>query len=216
MSNQTFADLGLADSICRALEALSFTQPTPIQARAIPTLLSGLDVMASAQTGTGKTAAFMLPALQILQKPAAVFGHGPRVLVLTPTRELAQQVCKAAQQYGKQLRAKVVSIVGGESYQIQNRAMSQPFDILVATPGRLIDHLQRGKLDMSRLELFVLDEADRMLDMGFVDDVRYIGTSLPSTRQTALFSATLDGVIGDLAAELLNKPEKIEISTLSI
>lgn len=214
MTDFTFETLGLAPELCAAVQSLGFTTPTPIQQRAIPALLSGVDVMASAQTGTGKTAAFMLPALNMLAKPPVAPGKGPRVLVLTPTRELAAQVTKAAQDYGRNLRkVKIVSIVGGESYHIQNKAISQPFDILVATPGRLIDHLDRGKLDFSRLELLVLDEADRMLDMGFVDAVESIARVTPAARQTALFSATLDGLVGQLASELLKEPELIQTST---
>ncbi len=168
----SFEDLNLNPSIIKAIQDAGYTTPTPIQKQAIPELLAGHDIMASAQTGTGKTAAFMLPALHLLATPAKTPGRGPRVLVLTPTRELALQVSEAALKYGKYLpRTKVVSILGGMPYPLQNKLLSQPVDILVATPGRLIDHIQRGRIDFKRLEMLVLDEADRMLDMGFIDDV---------------------------------------------
>ena len=187
----TFAALGLDSAVLKAIEESGYTVPTPIQAQAIPEAMLGHDLMASAQTGTGKTAAFMLPALHRIAQPATVRSKGPRVLVLTPTRELAQQVSDAAAKYGKHMRLKVVSILGGMPYPLQNKLLSSPVDILVATPGRLIDHIERGRIDFSRLEMLVLDEADRMLDMGFVDDVERIANATPATRQTLLFSATL-------------------------
>ncbi len=208
----TFADLGLDPAILKAVEESGYTIPTPVQAQAIPDVLSGRDLMASAQTGTGKTAAFMLPALHRLIQPSPVRGKGPRVLVLTPTRELAQQVSEAAAKYGKNMRLKVVSILGGMPYPLQNKLLSNPVDILVATPGRLIDHIERGRIDFSRLEMLVLDEADRMLDMGFIDDVEKIAAATPATRQTLLFSATLDGVIGNLAKRLLKDPKRISVT----
>ncbi|MEE8150486.1 MAG: DEAD/DEAH box helicase, partial [Nitrosomonadaceae bacterium] len=186
----------------------------PIQKQAIPELLAGHDIMASAQTGTGKTAAFMLPALHRLAIPPKVHSRGPRILVLTPTRELALQVSEAAAKYGKHLyRVKVVSILGGMPYPLQNKLLSQPVDILVATPGRLIDHIQRGRINFSRLEMLVLDEADRMLDMGFIDDVEKIASAIPATHQTLLFSATLDSSIAKIAARLLKSPKRIQIAT---
>ncbi len=208
----TFADLGLDPAILKAVEESGYTIPTPIQAQAIPEIMAGHDMMASAQTGTGKTAAFMLPALHRLNTPSAVRGKGPRMLVLTPTRELAQQVSNAAMVYGKNMRLKVVSILGGMPYPLQNKLLSSNVDILVATPGRLIDHIGRGRIDFSRLEMLVLDEADRMLDMGFIDDVESIAAATPATRQTLLFSATLDGVIGNLAQRLLKNPQRISVS----
>ncbi|HEU0282802.1 MAG TPA: DEAD/DEAH box helicase, partial [Gallionella sp.] len=173
---------------------------------------AGHDLMASAQTGTGKTAAFILPALHRIAEPSAVRSKGPRVLVLTPTRELAQQVSDAATKYGKNMRVKVVSILGGMPYPLQNKLLSSPVDILVATPGRLIDHIERGRIDFSRLEILIMDEADRMLDMGFIDDVERIAAATPATRQTLLFSATLDGVIGNLAQRLLKTPKRISVA----
>ena len=208
----TFATLGLNPLILKAVEETGYTTPTPIQAQAIPEVLAGHDLMASAQTGTGKTAAFILPALHRIAEPSAVKSKGPRVLVLTPTRELAQQVSEAATKYGKNMRLKVVSILGGMPYPLQNKLLSSPVDILVATPGRLIDHIERGRIDFSRLEMLILDEADRMLDMGFIDDVERIAAATPATRQTLLFSATLDGVIGNLATRLLKSPKRISVA----
>jgi len=209
----TFATLGLHPSILKSVEESGYTVPTPIQAEAIPTVMAGHDLMASAQTGTGKTAAFILPALHRIAEPSEIRSKGPRVLVLTPTRELAQQVSDAATKYGKNMRLKVVSILGGMPYPLQNKLLSNPVDILVATPGRLIDHIERGRIDFSRLEILVMDEADRMLDMGFIDDVERIAAATPATRQTLLFSATLDGVIGNLAQRLLKSPKRISVTS---
>ncbi len=207
-----FASLGLAPAILKAVADAGYTVPSPIQAQAIPEVLAGHDLMASAQTGTGKTAAFILPALQRLSVQSEVRSKGPRVLVLTPTRELAQQVSDAANKYGKNMRLRVVSILGGMPYPLQNKLLSGFVDILVATPGRLIDHIERGRIDFSRLEMLVLDEADRMLDMGFIDDVERIAAATPASRQTLLFSATLDGVVGGLASRLLKEPKRISIA----
>ncbi len=208
----SFATLNLNPSILKALTETGYTEPTPIQAQAIPEIIEGHDLMASAQTGSGKTAAFILPALNRLAAPSKMPGKGPRVLVLTPTRELAQQVCDAATKYGKHMRFKIISILGGMPYPVQNRLLSGHVDILVATPGRLIDHLERGRIDFSRLEMLILDEADRMLDMGFIDDVERIAEAAPRSRQTLLFSATLEGVVGNLASRLLNSPKRITVS----
>jgi superfamily II DNA/RNA helicase len=208
-----FAALKLNQPIVRALEGAGYKQPTPIQAAAIPEILAGFDVMASAQTGTGKTAAFMLPALQKLSQPSTRPGRGPRVLVLTPTRELAMQVTQAAQKYGRHLPSfRAVSVVGGMPYHAQNRLLAAPMDVLVATPGRLMDQMDSGKVNFSRLEMLVLDEADRMLDMGFIDDVEAIAAKLPSERQTLLFSATLEGRIAVLARNLLREPKRLQMS----
>jgi len=211
-ASMTFDALGLHPAILKAIADAGYTTPSPIQAQAIPEVLAGRDLMASAQTGTGKTAAFILPALQRLSVESTVRSKGPRVLVLTPTRELAQQVSDAAAKYGKHMRLKTVSILGGMPYPLQNKLLSGFVDILVATPGRLIDHIERGRIDFSRLEILVLDEADRMLDMGFIDDVERIAAATPKTRQTLLFSATLDGVIGNLASRLLKEPKRISIA----
>lgn len=209
----SFENLNLHPAIIKAIHELGYTEPTPIQQQAIPELIEGHDVMASAQTGTGKTAAFMLPALNRLANPSKARGRGPRVLVLTPTRELALQVSDATSKFGKYLpHTKVVSILGGMSYPLQNKLLSQVVDILVATPGRLIDHIHRGRIDFSRLEMLVLDEADRMLDMGFIDDVEAIASRTPDTRQTLLFSATLDSSIDKIALRLLKSPKRIQVA----
>jgi superfamily II DNA/RNA helicase len=210
----TFAMLGLAPDILKAVADAGYSTPSPIQAQAIPVVMAGHDLMATAQTGTGKTAAFTLPALHRIAEPPAIRSKGPRVLVLTPTRELAQQVSDAAAKYGKFMRLKVVSILGGMPYPLQNKLLSNPVDILVATPGRLIDHIERGRIDFSRLEILVLDEADRMLDMGFIDDVEKIAAATPATRQTLLFSATLEGVVGNLAKRLLKDPKRITVASV--
>lgn len=208
----TFAELGLAPNILKAVAECGFETPTPIQAKAIPEALSGRDLMASAQTGTGKTAAFVLPALQRLAVHSPIKGRGPRVLVLTPTRELAKQVTDAVCSYGRHMRVRCGAILGGMPYRDQLRLLSQPVDIIVATPGRLVDHLERGKTDLSRVEVLVLDEADRMLDMGFSEDVDRIAAASPAGRQTLLFSATMDTGTARLAARLLKDPERIEIA----
>ncbi len=211
-SSITFESLNLHPSILRAIEEAGYTSPTPIQAQAIPEVLAGHDIMASAQTGTGKTAAFTLPALNLLATPHASNSRGPRILVLVPTRELAAQVNESARKYGKYIRARTVSIVGGMPYPLQNKLLSQPLDILVATPGRFIDHMERGRIDLTRLQMLILDEADRMLDMGFMPDVERICAALPKERQTLLFSATLDGNIGRIARDILNNPKTIQIA----
>ena len=208
----TFESLNLHPSILRAIEESGYTTATPIQAQAIPEVMAGHDLMASAQTGTGKTAAFSLPALNLLATPHESKSRGPRILVLVPTRELAAQVNEAARKYGKFIRARTVSIVGGMPYPLQNKLLSQPLDILVATPGRLIDHMERGRIDMSRLQMLILDEADRMLDMGFMPDVERICEALPVERQTLLFSATLDGNIGRIAHQILRNPKTIQVA----
>ncbi len=209
----TFAELNLHPSILKALAECGYTEPTPIQAQAIPEALAGRDLMASAQTGTGKTAAFMLPAMQRLATPSPVKSRGPRVLVLTPTRELATQVSDAAFKYSKYLpKVKTVSILGGMPYPLQNKLLSQPVEVLVATPGRLIDHIERGRIDFSRLEMVVLDEADRMLDMGFLEDVETILKATPASRQVLLFSATFEGSVAKLAENMLKEPVRIQIA----
>ncbi len=208
----SFNDLNLSPSILKAIADSGYTTPTPIQSQSIPLVLAGHDIMASAQTGTGKTAAFILPTLQRLGTPAVVQGRGPRVLILTPTRELASQITDAAIKYGRHLRFKMGSILGGMPYPPQNKLLSQSLDIMVATPGRLMDHMERGRVDFSRLECLILDEADRMLDMGFIDAVEKIAAATPATRQTLLFSATLDGNIGKLAQRLLKQPKRVQVA----
>nr|WP_294842240.1 DEAD/DEAH box helicase [uncultured Methylotenera sp.] len=208
----SFESLNLNPAILRAIEETGYTTPTPIQAQAIPVVMEGHDLMASAQTGTGKTAGFMLPALNLLATPHESRSRGPRILVLTPTRELATQVNDAARKYGKFLRARTVSIVGGMPYPLQNKLLSQPLDILVATPGRLLDHMERGRIDLSRLQMLILDEADRMLDMGFLPDVERICEQLSTERQTLLFSATLDGDIARIANQILKNPKTVQVA----
>ena len=207
-----FADLNLDKNILSAVRSEGYESPTPIQAQAIPFALDGRDIMASAQTGSGKTAAFLLPTLQKLTKRSEKPGKGPRALVLTPTRELAAQVEKNALAYAKNMRwFRTVSIVGGASFGYQTRALSKPVDLIVATPGRLMDLMQSGKVDFERLEVLILDEADRMLDMGFIDDIETIVEATPSDRQTLLFSATWDGAVGKLARKLTKDPEVVEV-----
>ena len=207
-----FADLNLDKNILSAVRSEGYESPTPIQAQAIPFALGGRDIMASAQTGSGKTAAFLLPTLQRLTKRSEKPGKGPRALVLTPTRELAAQVEKNALAYAKNMRwFRTVSIVGGASFGYQTRALSKPVDLIVATPGRLMDLMQSGKVDFERLEVLILDEADRMLDMGFIDDIETIVEATPSDRQTLLFSATWDGAVGKLARKLTKNPEVVEV-----
>ena len=207
-----FADLNLDKNILSAVRSEGYESPTPIQAQAIPFALEGRDIMASAQTGSGKTAAFLLPTLQKLTKRSEKPGKGPRALVLTPTRELAAQVEKNALAYAKNMRwFRTVSIVGGASFGYQTRALSKPVDLIVATPGRLMDLMQSGKVDFARLEVLILDEADRMLDMGFIDDIETIVEATPTDRQTLLFSATWDGAVGKLARKLTKDPEVVEV-----
>jgi superfamily II DNA/RNA helicase len=209
----SFSSLNLHESVQHALAAAGYTEPTPVQAEAIPPAVEGKDLIVSAQTGTGKTAAFMLPALSAIAEDPRKPGRGPRVLVLTPTRELAQQVTAAAQKYGSELKGlRTVSVLGGMPFPAQNRLLSRPYDILVATPGRLLDHMGRGRILFERLEMLVLDEADRMLDMGFIDDVEQIASACPSERQTLLFSATMDDRMAQLASNLLKEPQRIEIA----
>lgn len=212
----TFNDLNLHQGILKAVEALGYTQPTPIQSKAIPIILQGHDLRASAQTGTGKTAAFLLPILNLLTTPSKLKGYGPRALILVPTRELAIQVAAEATKYGKFLsRMKTVCVYGGAPYPPQIKELSKPYEILVATPGRLIDHLERERIDFGRLELFVLDEADRMLDMGFIEPVEEIAAAIPHARQTLLFSATLKGSVLKLSQNLLKNPLEINVETES-
>ncbi|RFA26142.1 RNA helicase [Alkalilimnicola ehrlichii] len=212
----SFTELQLHPALIEAVSAAGFTKPTDIQREAIPVALSGRDLMASAQTGTGKTAAFVLPALHRLMTPSEGQGHGPRVLVLTPTRELATQVTDAIRQLGQHTKLRSGSIVGGVPYPPQQRLLRAPLDLLVATPGRLLDHMERGRVDFSRLELLVLDEADRMLDMGFVDAVQKIAAETPDSRQTLLFSATLEGNIQRIAQRLLKEPERVQVAGVRV
>jgi superfamily II DNA/RNA helicase len=212
MTSPTFADLGIGAPFDTTLARLEITTPTPVQAQAIPLLREGRDLIASAPTGTGKTAAFMLPALQRIMTTEGRPGRGPRMLVLTPTRELAQQVAKASQAFSRGMpRTTTVCVTGGESYTLQNRLLSSPHEVLVATPGRLMDQMNAGRIDLSRVEMLVLDEADRMLDMGFSDDVLAIAQALSPERQTVCFTATLSRGVRALADRLLRNPHWMEV-----
>lgn len=234
----TFEALGLHASVLKALTESGYTKPTAVQAQAVPAAIEGRDLLVSSQTGSGKTAAFMLPALHKFavaadQQPAAgsktnnqeiqsarARGERPRfkaaqpkMLVLTPTRELALQVTTATDKYGSHMRrVKAISILGGMPYPKQMQLLAKNPEILVATPGRLIDHMESGKIDFSQLEILVLDEADRMLDMGFIDDIEKIVAATPEGRQTMLFSATLDGVVGNMAKRITRNPLVIQIA----
>ena len=232
----TFEALGLHPSILKALVEAGYTQPTPVQEQAVPAAIEGRDLMVSSQTGSGKTAAFMLPALHKFaleqtvvpvrtpnqdMQSARARGERPRfkaaqpkMLVLTPTRELALQVTTATEKYGSSLRRiRAVSILGGMPYPKQMQLLAKNPEILVATPGRLIDHMESGKIDFSQLQILVLDEADRMLDMGFIEDIEKIVDATPATRQTMLFSATLDGVVGNMAKRITKDAFVIQIAS---
>ncbi len=213
MSEVTFAGLGLAEPLLRALNAANYTVPTPIQARTIPALLQGRDVLGIAQTGTGKTAAFALPVLQHLsESKERALPKSPRALVLAPTRELAVQIARSFDTYGRGLGLRLATVVGGLGYGRQIETLARGVDILVATPGRLLDLVERGNVKLGHVTFFVLDEADRMFDMGFIRDVRRIASSVSKNRQTLLFSATMPSDIAKLSSEILKNPEKVEIA----
>jgi ATP-dependent RNA helicase RhlE len=206
----SFDALGLLPELARALAEREYTTPTPVQARAIPEVLAGRDVLVGAQTGTGKTAAFTLPILQRLH--AGKSGRSPRALVLVPTRELAAQVADNVRAYGQHLRLRSVVIFGGVNINPQIDALSRGVDILVATPGRLLDHIQQGNVELDYVEILVLDEADRMLDMGFIHDIKRVMKLLPAKRQNLMFSATYSDDIRRLAQSLLRNPSEIEVA----
>ncbi|GAJ28414.1 DEAD/DEAH box helicase [Acidomonas methanolica] len=209
----SFADLNLAEPIQRALVEEGYTTPTPIQAGAIPHLLQGRDLLGLAQTGTGKTAAFALPILDyLLRNPRRAPAKGARVLVLAPTRELAAQIDDSFKTYGRHMKLRHAVIFGGVGQGRQVEAMRNGVDVLTAAPGRLLDLIGQGFIDLSGLEILVLDEADRMLDMGFIRDIRKIVALLPEKRQTLLFSATMPVTIEDLAASLLRDPARVEVT----
>jgi superfamily II DNA/RNA helicase len=239
----TFAEIGLHEALLKALTDSGYTEPTPVQAQAIPAAIEGRDLMVSSQTGSGKTAAFMLPALHKFasqERPAFVPGAGrtpnqerqsarsrggdrprfqpaqPKMLVLTPTRELALQVTAATDKYAADIRRlKAVAILGGMPYPKQMELLGRNPEIIVATPGRLIDHMESGKIDFSMLQVLVLDEADRMLDMGFIDDIEKIVAATPAARQTMLFSATLDGMVGQMARRMTRDALLIQVDASS-
>jgi ATP-dependent RNA helicase DeaD len=207
-THETFRDLGLSEPLVRAIDDVGFEEPTPIQIQAIPVLLAGKDLIAQAQTGTGKTAAFALPILQRL-KPE---GKRPQALVLTPTRELAIQVAQTFPQLGKHVDAHVLAVYGGQPIQRQLRALQHPLDIVVGTPGRIMDHLRRETLTLEAVTTVVIDEADEMLHMGFIEDIEWILDLVPAKRQTALFSATIPARIAQLAKRYLNDPVQVTIN----
>jgi superfamily II DNA/RNA helicase len=206
-----FADLGLSDELLEAVEAAGYTEPTPIQAQAIPQVQMMKDLIAIAQTGTGKTASFVLPMIDIL-------AHGrrrarmPRSLILEPTRELAQQVAENFEKYGTNHDLKMALLIGGVQMGDQVKALDEGVDVLIATPGRLMDLFERGKILLTGCDLLVIDEADRMLDMGFIPDIEFICEKLPANRQTLLFSATMPGPIKKLADRFLSNPKTIEVA----
>ena len=236
----TFAELGLHDNLLKTLTESGYAEPTPVQAQAIPAVLAGQDLLVSSQTGSGKTAAFMLPALHRFateeRRPVAAAPRRtpnqerqsarargkdrprwqparPKMLVLAPTRELALQVTAATDKYGRHLRhVQAVAILGGMPYPKQMELLGRNPEILVATPGRLIDHMESGKIDFSELQMLVLDEADRMLDMGFIDDIEKIVAATPASRQTMLFSATLEGTVGQIAQRVTRDAHVIRVA----
>src|ERR671926_566551 len=207
----TFADLGLSDELLRAVEDSGYPEPTPIQRAAIPSVLMGKDLVGIAQTGTGKTAGFVLPMLDILH-------HGrsralmPRSLILEPTRELAAQVSENFEKYGKYHKLSMALLIGGVQMGDQIAALEKGVDVLIATPGRLMDLFSRGKIMLNDCNLLVIDEADRMLDMGFIPDIEEICSKLPATRQTLLFSATMPAPIKKLADKFLSNPKRVEVA----
>lgn len=210
---KSFSELNLTSAVLEAIEEAGFQFATPVQSQAIPIILNGNDLRGSAPTGTGKTAAYTLPAVNRLCAPGTKRYLGPRILILVPTRELAIQVAAETSKFGKNLpKARTVCIYGGMPYPLQNRQLSRPFEILVATPGRLIDHLERKRIDLSFVEMLILDEADRMLDMGFIEPVEQIAAATPKERQTLLFSATLQGSVINLSKRLLRNPMEVNIA----
>ena len=212
----TFASLGLSEEIVSALTEQGYHTPTPIQQAAIPRALAGMDLLAAAQTGTGKTAAFMLPSLERLKRYANTSTspamHPVRMLVLTPTRELADQIDQNVQSYLKNLSLRQTVLFGGMNMEIQKQDLRQGCEIVIATVGRLLDHVQQKNIQLNKVEIVVLDEADRMLDMGFIDDIRKIMQMLPAQRQTLLFSATFAPAIQRLAQDFMHQPEEIQVA----
>jgi superfamily II DNA/RNA helicase len=207
----TFADLGLSPKVLSAVTDAGYTIPTPIQAGAIPPALQRRDICGIAQTGTGKTASFVLPMLTLLEKGRAR-ARMPRTLILEPTRELAAQVAENFEKYGKNHKLNIALLIGGVSFEEQDRKLERGADVLICTPGRLLDHCERGKLLMTGVEILVIDEADRMLDMGFIPDIERIAKLIPFTRQTLFFSATMPPEIQKLADRFLQNPERIEVA----
>ena len=213
----SFESLGLRAELLSAITTMGYTEPTPIQTQAIPVVFEGCDLLAGAQTGTGKTAAFALPIVQRLgENPPRQKRRAPRALVLVPTRELAAQVSEQMNNFARRLALRSTMIYGGVTIQAQIERLHRGVDIVVATPGRLLDHAERGTINLSRIEFLVLDEADRMLDLGFIDDIKKVAEYLPVKRQTLLFSATYSQSIKQLADELLDHPRRIEVARKNI
>lgn len=213
----SFESLGLRVELLSAISSQGFTTPTPIQTQVIPVVFEGCDLLAGAQTGTGKTAAFALPIVQMLSETILKKKRrSPRVLVLVPTRELAAQVSEQMQNYGRRLSLRSTMIYGGVNIRAQIERLHRGVDIVVATPGRLLDHAERGTINLARIEFLVLDEADRMLDLGFIDDILQVVEYLPSQRQNLLFSATYSQSIKQLADELLDQPRRVEVARRNI
>ncbi|MGB8276476.1 MAG: DEAD/DEAH box helicase [Methylovirgula sp.] len=217
MTNLSFSELGLCEPICRALAVENYTHPTPIQMRAIPLLLEARDLLGIAQTGTGKTAAFALPLLQKLGKPQhRAAPRSVHALILAPTRELAVQIGESFAAYGRHMGLRHTVILGGVGQSQQVKALARGVDILIATPGRLLDLAQQGHVRLDDVKHFVLDEADRMLDMGFIRDVRKIVAMLPKKRQSLLFSATMPNDVAKLAADMLCEPVRVEVTPQAV
>jgi len=218
----SFDSLGLHEALTRAVRDAGYENATEVQTRAIPPALAGTDLRVASSTGSGKTASFVLPALQRVlsargdntKRREKGVVYGPRILVLAPTRELAMQVAKATDAYGRHVQGlRVATVVGGVPYGAQLKALRGPLDVLIATPGRLIDHVKSGKCVLDNVEMLVLDEADRMLDMGFIDDISFIAECTPKERQTVMYSATFAGHVGRLANDLLRKPVAIDVAS---
>src|SRR5215216_3597194 len=207
----SFSDLGLSEKVLAAVTASGYATPTPIQKQALPHVLQGRDVLGIAQTGTGKTAAFVLPMITKLEQGRAR-ARMPRTLILEPTRELAAQVADHFARYGVNHKISVALLIGGVSFDNQDTKLTRGVDVLIATPGRLLDHTERGGLLLSGVELLVIDEADRMLDMGFIPDIERIGKLVPFTRQTLFFTATMPAEIQRIADTFLHNPQRVEVS----
>src|SRR5512147_3016873 len=206
-----FSDLGISDAVLKAVADTGYTEPTPIQAQAIPYVLMGRDVLGCAQTGTGKTAGFTLPMIDILASGRAK-ARMPRSLILEPTRELAAQVSENFEVYGKYNKLSMALLIGGVSFGDQEKKLGRGVDVLIATPGRLLDHVERGKVLLTDVKLLVIDEADRMLDMGFIPDIERVCKLVPFTRQTLFFTATMPPEITRISEQFLHNPVRVEVS----
>src|SRR3954468_4561936 len=204
----TFADLGLSPALLKSISEVGYEAPSPIQVETIPVLLAGRDVIAQAQTGSGKTAAFGLPIIEAIDPKR----RGVQALILAPTRELAIQVAEALHRYGRHKEVETLPIYGGQPYERQFRGLQRGVHIVVGTPGRVMDHMRRGTLNLDDVRFFVLDEADEMLDMGFVEDIEWILSQVPEQRQTALFSATMPPRIAQLASSHMRNPERLTVA----